>query len=284
MDTRKRVAILLLFSAVLFALGAGAQGEDNGGKDHPSVPRFPGMVLGDSIETDFDGFDFPLDEGREKTKRVEGRSWVLNYYLKEGARRPSPLEIVRNYTKQFASRGGRVLFQSPVDSGGGWATLVMPLSGGERYLLLEVTDQANICNLRIIETAAMQQKVEFSADQMAEEIKSAGKLTLRGILFDTGKADIKPESNPLLDEVARMLKTNGDLKLRIEGHTDNVGTPSANLQLSKGRASAVKAALVARGIVADRLTTDGFGGAKPVADNSTPDGRTQNRRVELVKQ
>lgn len=119
---------------------------------------------------------------------------------------------------------------------------------------------------------------------MAELLKSAGKVTLRGILFGTGRVNIKSESNALLDEVAGMLKTNPDLKLRIEGHTDNVGNKAANVTLSRGRAAAVKTALVARGVAADRLTTEGYGDTKPVADNSTDPERTQNRRVELVKQ
>ena len=282
MQTHKRVAVLLLLCLALVGLGVRAQ-EEEPGKDHPSVPRFPGMGLTDASETDFDGFDFPLNTDASKTQHVEGRSWRLDYWLKEGARKPSAVELIRNYENQFKGCGGRTVYQYSEPSGG-TATLVMPLGGGERWLHLEISDDGVHYQMRIIETAAMQQKVEFSADQMAEQLKSTGKVTLRGILFDTGKTDIKPESNALLDEVAGMVKKTADLKLRIEGHTDNVGNKPANLTLSKGRAAAVKTALVGRGIAADRLTTEGYGDTKPVADNATPDGRTQNRRVELVKQ
>ncbi len=280
MRSHKHATVLFVFCLALIGPGARAQ-EEEPGKDHPSIPRFPGMALTEASEADFDSFDFPLDRYAEKTQHVEGRSWRLVYWLKEGARKPSSLELLRNYENQFKSRGGRTVYLEPED---GTATLVMPLGAGERWLHLRVGEEGRQYEMRIIETAAMKQKVEFSADQMAEQLKSTGKVTLRGILFDTGKTDIKPESNALLDEVAGMLKANADLKLRIEGHTDNVGNKASNLQLSKGRAAAVKSALVTRGIAADRLTTEGFGDTKPVADNATSEGRAQNRRVELVKQ
>ncbi len=282
MQSRKHATVLFIFCLALIGPGARAQ-EQEPGKDHPSIPRFPGMALVDASETDFDSFDFPLDKFGEKTQHVEGRSWRLVYEPKEGARKPSALELLRNYENQFKGRGGRTVYLYS-ETGGGTATMAMPLGGGERWLHLNVSGEGEHYEMRIIETAAMKQKVEFSADQMAEELKSTGKVTLRGILFDTGKTDIKPESNALLDEVAGMLKANADLKLRIEGHTDNVGSKASNLQLSKGRAAAVKAALVAGGIAADSLTSEGFGDTKPVADNATSEGRAQNRRVELVKQ
>ncbi len=281
MRTRNRVPVLMFFCLTLLGIGARAQ-EEEPGKDHPRIPRMPGYVIANATETDFDAFDF--DVPGETTKRVEGRSWSIDYGIKEGAKKASPLEMARNYLNQAKQKGGRSVFER-VSSGGGSATMVMPgVGGGEVWIGLNINNNGEMYTLSIIETAAMQQKMEFSSDQMAEQLNSAGKLTLRGILFDTGKTDIKPESNALLDELAAMLKTNADLKLRIEGHTDNVGNKAANLQLSKGRAAAVKTVLVAREIAADRLTTEGFGDTKPVSDNATPDGRTQNRRVELVKQ
>lgn len=80
-----------------------------------------------------------------------------------------------------------------------------------------------------------------------------------------------------------MMKTNSDLKIGVEGHTDNVGTPASNKTLSEARAKSVVTAIVSQGISADRLTPVGFGQDKPVADNTTEEGRAKNRRVELVK-
>ena len=248
-------------------------------KDNPSVPRFPGFVMESGRETDFDGYDFLISPDG-KTQRAEGKSWDFTYELKEGARHPSPLEIVRNYANQFTSRGGKVVYQTREASE---ATMMMPLGKGERWLYLIVNNDGEQVLMRIIETAAMKQKLEFSADEIAEQVASAGKVVLHGILFDTAKADIKPESAAILDEVASMMKNNAAVQFRIEGHTDNVGGKAANLTLSRGRAASVRTALVSRGIAASRLTSDGLGDTQPVADNSTEEGRQQNRRVELVK-
>lgn len=275
-----RSPLYFLLMLLLLAVPARAQ-EDEAGKDHPRIPRMPGYYIVNASETDFDAFEFDL--GDASTKRVEGRSWQIDYQIKEGARSPSPLEIFRNYQNQVKARGGRVLFQE-VDSSGGTATLMMPgEGGGEVWIAIRIASHAELYTLNIIETAEMKQKLEFSASQMAEQLAGTGRVALRGILFDTGKATIKPESEPLLDEVATLLKDDASLELTIEGHTDNVGQKPANLELSKRRAAAVKAALVARGIVDARLATQGYGDTKPVADNSTEDGRAKNRRVELVK-
>ncbi|MGQ0641582.1 MAG: OmpA family protein [Gemmatimonadaceae bacterium] len=126
---------------------------------------------------------------------------------------------------------------------------------------------------------------ESETDVLYDALASKGRWATQGILFETGKATLQPESRPVLKEIASTMKKYGDLKILIEGHTDNVGTAASNLSLSDARAAAVKAALVAEfTIEADRITTKGFGDTKPAAPNATPVGRAQNRRVEIVKQ
>jgi outer membrane protein OmpA-like peptidoglycan-associated protein len=104
------------------------------------------------------------------------------------------------------------------------------------------------------------------------------------INFDFDKAIIKPESKPIINEVIRMMKQSPDLKLSIDGYTDNVGTHEYNIKLSQARAAAVVEALTKAGIAADRLSSAGYGDSNPIADNDKPEGRAKNRRVELVKQ
>ncbi|MFZ1615620.1 MAG: OmpA family protein, partial [Holophaga sp.] len=106
-----------------------------------------------------------------------------------------------------------------------------------------------------------------------------------GITFDTGKADIKPSSEPALTEIAKLLKGQPALKLHVVGHTDNVAGLDLNLKLSKARAEAVVQALTTKhGIASNRLIPHGVGPVAPVASNDAEAGRAKNRRVELVKQ
>jgi outer membrane protein OmpA-like peptidoglycan-associated protein len=118
---------------------------------------------------------------------------------------------------------------------------------------------------------------------MYDALMNDGRVATQGILFDTGSDRIRPESTPTLKEMVGMLKEHADLKLAIEGHTDNVGDAAANQGLSEKRAAAVKAYLVEQGIPEARLKSAGFGASKPVASNDTAEGKQQNRRVELVK-
>lgn len=138
----------------------------------------------------------------------------------------------------------------------------------------------------IIEVRPMKQNmVVVSADEMSQALSSSGRIALYGIFFDTNKADIKPESKPALEEIAKLLTEEPDLKLHVVGHTDNVGGYEANLSLSKRRADAVVAALVKDyGISAGRLTSNGVAYLAPLTVNTTEEGRAKNRRVELVPQ
>jgi outer membrane protein OmpA-like peptidoglycan-associated protein len=126
---------------------------------------------------------------------------------------------------------------------------------------------------------------ESETDVLYDALANKGRWATQGILFATGKADVQPESRPVLKEIASTLKQHGDLKILIEGHTDNVGSATSNLALSDARAAAVKAVLVADyGVDGSRVTTKGFGDTKPSVPNTTAEGRSQNRRVEIVKQ
>jgi outer membrane protein OmpA-like peptidoglycan-associated protein len=126
-------------------------------------------------------------------------------------------------------------------------------------------------------------KQDVTASSMFEALNRDGHIALY-INFDTGKSIIREESKPVIDQIVEMLKSNPDLKIGVEGHTDNVGTPASNKTLSEARAKSVVSAIVSQGISADRLSPVGYGQDKSIADNNTEEGRAKNRRVELVKQ
>jgi OmpA-OmpF porin, OOP family len=140
--------------------------------------------------------------------------------------------------------------------------------------------------LDIVEAGQLQQNmVTISASEMFKAIASTGRVALYGILFDTGKADIKPESKVALEEIAKLLRAEPNFKLRVVGHTDNQGSLESNIALSKRRAEAVNAALASQyGVSAARLSAYGVADLAPVASNSDEAGRAKNRRVELVPQ
>ena len=110
-------------------------------------------------------------------------------------------------------------------------------------------------------------------------------MAVYGILFDTNKSDIKPESRPSLEQIGALMKQNPGIRLHVVGHTDNVGGFDANLGLSKRRAEAVAAALTRDfGVARERLTANGVASLAPVQSNADEAGRARNRRVELVLQ
>ena len=114
-----------------------------------------------------------------------------------------------------------------------------------------------------------------------KNIAIGSKITLRNVFFDLGKSSLRAESNGELDRVVKLLKDVQTLKIEISGHTDNTGSATTNETLSQQRAEAVVTYLKNKGIVPARLTAKGYGSAKPVATNSTDDGRQQNRRTEF---
>ena len=262
----------------IMASSANAQ-DTEGSKDHPMLSRMPGYVITTYDAQDFSVFDFATDPATH----VEGRYWKIEYGVAEGGKKSGPVQIARNYTDLLVKRGGKKLVDQ-VDAGGGTALAWMPVDKKKIWVQIEINNTGEQYTLIVVEEAAMEQKVEFTAMELAKALGDTGSVALYGILFDTGKATIKPESAKALAPVGELLTSQASLKLEIQGHTDNVGVAAANLKLSQDRAAAVKAYLVKTfGIAADRLSSVGLGDTKPVGDNKTDDGRAKNRRVELKK-
>ena len=149
----------------------------------------------------------------------------------------------------------------------------------------ETKDHALIL-LDVIETVPMESDmVTVNAESMARDIAATGRVALYGILFDTDRTDIKPESEATLTEISRLLEENPNMKLYVVGHTDNVGGFDYNADLSRRRAAAVVEYLTGKHRIAPaRLAPAGVGMLAPVAPNDTEEGRAKNRRVELVRQ
>jgi outer membrane protein OmpA-like peptidoglycan-associated protein len=154
---------------------------------------------------------------------------------------------------------------------------------GEAYVAISLG--LSYAQVDIVEMKAMDSGlVAVNAEMLAGGIRSEGHVSVYGIYFDTGKSEIKPESQAALEEIAKMLRQEPSLQVRIVGHTDNVGGFEMNMELSRARAAAVVAALAGEhGVEASRLEAYGVGPLAPVATNTTEEGKSKNRRVEIVE-
>ncbi|RZI40808.1 OmpA family protein [Herbaspirillum sp. HC18] len=280
---RHCIALLLVFCAAT-ALAAKDPNDAEGTTDHPEVPRFPGYHIDAATHNDYNEFVFATkgfeSAANGKGDMRSGKFWEIRYVVNDGARVPSLVEIINNYDNAFKKIGGTMVKKDPQQG----AVFRVPRgNGGERWVQLDIYSQNYGYTLDIVDVGDMAQKVEVSAGEMADAITKNGFVALHGILFDTGKAVLKPESEPLLTEIVTLMNRDKSLRLSIEGHTDNVGDKKSNLDLSTRRAESVVKYLSAKGIDARRLKANGKGDTVPVADNRSEDGRARNRRVELVR-
>jgi OmpA-OmpF porin, OOP family len=143
-----------------------------------------------------------------------------------------------------------------------------------------------VLQLDVIDVRPVSDKlVVVSASEISKGLETAGRVALYGILFDSSKADVKADSRPALDEIAKFLRATPNAKLDVVGHTDNIGSYDSNLDLSRARAMAVVGTLVKEyEINPQRLRASGVGFLAPIASNAAEDGRAKNRRVELLPQ
>jgi OOP family OmpA-OmpF porin len=267
---RTLVAVLLFC-----ALGNVARAEpDSAGCKDTNFSRMPGFYINDCESADFDRFVFAEGTGHEAA--LEGHKSRIAYALSDGRKAPSPLAVVRNY-QAIMQQGGWEIVDNRNEAG---LTARHVQEGKEQWAELSTNGGANY-QLVYVDRGDLAQQVT-TADAMSSALAAAGHVALQ-INFDTAKSTIRPESQAIVAQIAALLNSHPDMKLRVEGHTDNAGDVRSNQTLSVARAKSVVAALVQSGIAAARLTAAGYGQDKPVADNASADGRARNRRVELVK-
>ena len=176
--------------------------------------------------------------------------------------------------KKETENGGQVYVAVYAVENRFWASDIKEAKKGQVLLQVDV-----------VETKPMEAKmVTVTSEEMAQAMSTAGGVALYGIYFDFNKADLKPESEPTLKEIAKLLEAEPELKVLVVGHTDNVGSFESNQDLSQRRAQAVVAALVRQyGVDSKRLKPVGVSFACPKSTNRTEEGRAKNRRVELVE-
>lgn len=271
---------------------------------NPQLGKFPyfGLIEGyrrgkfDNKDVDFDRYEF--FDGR-KIISVEGRLTTMSAEG-QGA---SAFQVLKTYESLVTGLGGVKVFEgkgedmdvprlefsdmrhrTPVYDGDQIGVYILRTPESEIWVEAYVNpNRGGPYYLTVVEKKALEVKASLlPAEEMKKELDAKGHVALY-INFDFDKANIKPESQPIIEQIVKLLKNSPSLNLTVEGHTDNIGTPSYNKQLSEARAKSVVAALTSQGIETQRLRAAGYGQEKPIADNSSDEGRAQNRRVELVK-
>lgn len=267
------IALIAQMAIAQVALAASPLPPDMDGCKDFFVSRLAGYFISDCTQSDFDSFIF--DEGGDNAATVEGKIVHNTYSQPDDAAPNSQVLVLHNYLNALTAGGWTIVVQDPDH-----IVAKQIKNGTERWVQLD-DNGGSYYKLHLGQKAGMQQSV-VTADDMATALNRDGRVSLH-VNFDTGKSTIKPDSQPLVDQIVAMMKANTGLQLSVEGNTDNVGPAQANQTLSQARAQAVVSAVSSAGVSASRMTAVGYGQDRPVADNSTDTGRAQNRRVDLVK-
>ena len=229
----------------------------------------PGYHIYRYDDLQFDQYEFKTSDS--KTQIVQGHSLFIIYDPNDNIQTPSPLQIGTNYINAARSVGGKLVYEFH-DPGEDVVVKVVK-NNMETWAYVSANGNGSY-SIHMIEKQAMKQDVLADASAMNKSIKESGKVSLYGIYFDTGKAEVKPESETALKEIVKLLNGDASLKLYVVGHTDNTGTLEANMKLSQDRAAAVVNALVSKyGVAAHRVKACGEGPTAPLASNDSEEGR-----------
>jgi len=322
--SRNTFFIITFFIALISFIDNGKAEDVKGSSDHPVISRYEGSEIYSYEFKEFDEYvlfngkaiydPYPKTNS-EKPLILEGKITQITYLNPEDR---STLEVSKNYEQELTSAGFEILYSCKNEDCGGRAmnhaltpgkmtawmsenysdqrylSAKLSREEGDIFVSLYITKNVSgggktakrvFTQLDVIEIAPMQVgMVKVDADAMADEIFETGSISIYGIYFDFDKAEIKPQSEATIAEIAKLLNNNPDLKIFIVGHSDNKGSLDYNTDLSQRRANAVVNELVnSHGINSSRVTAKGLGFLAPVASNKTEEGRAKNRRVELVE-
>jgi OOP family OmpA-OmpF porin len=279
----KRPALVLVMLVALIPVSK-AQTDAAGCKDHELFTKFPNFYIS-GCSDNYNELAIRISASKEETK--EGNLNTITYYFNSdsGEKAKSPLQIMRNYENAVAKNGGTMIYKNTNALDAALEATFHLSAGGKEYWVKVgnfggTPNDVEHYDLYILEMEGMKQEIQ--ASDMMNALNKDGFIALY-INFETGKSDIKPESQPVIGQMVEMLKQNPGLNISIEGHTDDVGTAQSNQILSENRAQSVMKALITQGIPGSRLSAKGFGASKPIADNRTEEGKAKNRRVEIVK-
>lgn len=269
--------IFTVLSILMLAPTAFAQSPCN---PHPLFNSLPQHNISGCEEREYEVLKMTYYDKNSNWIEQEKAGYQLKtFYTFSGdwEKRPSNTLIFQNYTQAILAKGGTVLSQSN-------SILNLQIkSGADSWWVTIQSDQSGTFSVTCLREQNMNQYIVLSVEDISREINSYGKAAFYGIFFDTDKSDIKPESTETLEQMAKYLKANPKVEVYIVGHTDNTGTFEHNLKLSVSRAEAVVNALATSfGIPAQRLKAQGVASLSPVMSNGTEDGKTKNRRVEMV--
>lgn len=283
---------------------------DDKAEDNAMLPRYPGARIYNHKKIDTETVKIPFAiNATEKTPLQLTGDLTKHTYTIENV---STLKVYENYKAALTNAGFNFISQCELEQCGTEKQYndvgdQLALSGdvynwyrkpyyllakkslptGNVYVALFIgayESQVGVQQVILQEKAVQTGLVNVNADSLKQQIDADGKALIYGIYFDTGKAEVKPESKSTLDAIAELLKRNPDLLLYVVGHTDDTGDGAANVSLSKQRADSVVAALVKDYQVAtNRLQAQGVGPYAPAGNNTSDAGKQKNRRVELVK-
>jgi OOP family OmpA-OmpF porin len=308
MNTSLRAVQATLFLMLLAWVG-GSMAANSSTGDGLLVKAYEGSKFEWQKDHGFIRVELPSGPPDAASKDTKGKTEVLEGYVTQVAystynMKRSTLEVSRNYEQALEAGGFKLLFKcaNRDKSCGRYDT--EPVVGSfpkqdEYYVIGRSADKRTgdvltiavrvpepfYHHIIVVRSKAMDTGMaKVDAAAMEKGIATQGHMALYGIQFDFGKASLKPESTPVLAEIAGLLKQQPSLKLHVVGHTDNVGSFDSNMALSRARAATVVDALVKQhGIAANRLMAHGAASVAPVSTNRTDAGRAENRRVELVE-